>query len=241
MSNLKFKDIDLEGEENLKAISEAKHFNRWMYDTIRPYCAGRVLEVGSGIGNISEFFLKDTTLNITLSDIREQYRQYLRTICSEENVLDLDLVHPNFDQEYAHLLGQFDAVFALNVVEHIEDDSMAIANMKKLVKLGGRVIVLVPAYQFLYNRFDRELFHFRRYNMKQLTQEFVKSELKIVHSQYFNFAGIDGWWLVGGILKKKTIPEGNMKLYNVLVPIFKIVDKLVLKSMGLSVIVVGEK
>ena len=78
--NLSFKDFDQEGEENLKAIAEAKKFNKWMYDTIRPYCQGRVLEIGSGIGNISEWFIKDSKVDIVLSDIREQYRVYLRQL-----------------------------------------------------------------------------------------------------------------------------------------------------------------
>lgn len=239
--NLSFKDFDQEGEENLKAIAEAKKFNKWMYDTIQPYCQGRVLEIGSGIGNISEWFIKDSKVDIVLSDIREQYRVYLRQLVPNDKVLDLDLVHPDFDQKYESLLGTFDAVFALNVVEHIEDDLLAVSNMRKLVKPKGNVVVLVPAYQSLYNRFDVELFHFRRYNASKLTGLFQESKLNVCHKQYFNVAGIFGWWLVGGILKKKTIPEGNMKLYNTLVPIFKLVDKVLFQKVGLSVIAVGER
>lgn len=46
---------------------------------------------------------------------------------------------------------------------------------------------------------------------------------------------------MGSVLKKKLIPESNMKLYNVLTPIFKIADKVVLNKMGLSVIAVYQK
>ena len=49
----------------------------------------------------------------------------------------MDLVHPEFDIIYADKLNSFDGLFALNVVEHIEDDTLAIANCKKLLKKGG--------------------------------------------------------------------------------------------------------
>ena len=53
MSEFSFKEIDEEGMETLKAISEANKFNEWMYERIAPDCSGKILEIGSGIGNIS--------------------------------------------------------------------------------------------------------------------------------------------------------------------------------------------
>ena len=53
--------------------------------------------------------------------------------------------------------------------------------------------------------------------------------------------GIFGWYFSGNILKKKTIPRDQMNLYNKLVPLFRVFDVLVLRTMGLSTIVVGEK
>jgi 2-polyprenyl-3-methyl-5-hydroxy-6-metoxy-1,4-benzoquinol methylase len=50
------------------------------------------------------------------------------------------------------------------VVEHIKDDRLAIANCKKLLKKNGHLIILVPAYRYLYNEFDKELEYYRRYN-----------------------------------------------------------------------------
>ena len=53
------KEIDLEGLETLSVIEKANKFNKWMYETIKPYSKGRILEIGCGIGNISEFFIND--------------------------------------------------------------------------------------------------------------------------------------------------------------------------------------
>src|SRR5690606_677050 len=78
-------------------------------------------------------------------------------------VVQLDLVHKDFEREYAELLASFDTVFALNVIEHIKDESLAIKNCRSLLKEGGNLIILVPSYQIIYNKFDKDLGHHRRY------------------------------------------------------------------------------
>lgn len=137
-------------------------------------------------------------------------------------------------------MGKYDTVFALNVVEHIKDDLLALKNCKKLLKRGGHVVILVPAYQWLYNRFDKELEHYRRYTKNNLARLMADAKLLVIHSQYFNLAGMAGWFVSGKILKKKTIPKDQMSLYNKLVPIFKVVDKTLFNKVGLSVIAVGK-
>jgi hypothetical protein len=118
---------------------------------------------------------------------------------------------------------------------------LAIHNARLLLRDGGRLVILVPAFQALYNGFDRALEHYRRYTEGSLRQIFVDQKLTIKLSQYFNLAAIAGWWFSGNVLKKETIPTGQMKLYNALVPIFKIVDKCVFNRIGISVIVEGVK
>jgi SAM-dependent methyltransferase len=234
-----FKEIDIEGQTTLEAISEAPRFNEWMYQVTSRRLTGRILEIGSGIGNISACYLRDGR-KLMLSDIRDSYCEIL----NEPNCLgvrNLDLVHPDFEKEYADLLGTFDGAFALNVVEHIEDDTLALANAKKLLKKGGRLVILVPAYQALYNNFDRALEHYRRYTEGSLRRVFAANQFKIVHAQYFNLAAIAGWWFSGNVLKKDTIPTGQMRIYNALVPAFRVLDKLVFNKVGISVIIEGVK
>ena len=239
-----FKELDSEGKATLESIASASRFNEWMYDVTSKRLNGRILEIGSGIGNISEYYLRDNR-SIVLSDIRDNYCQFLKNrygnLLSCEDVMKIDLVHPDFDKEYSPYFDSFDGIFALNVIEHINNDMQAISNARKLLKTGGRLVVLVPAYQLLYNNFDRALEHYRRYTEGSLKTLFEKNNLQIAHSQYFNLAAIAGWWFSGNILKNEVIPNGQMKIYNKLVPIFKIMDKLVLNKIGISVIVEGIK
>lgn len=235
---------DKVGKETLEVINAADKFNKWMYQTIQPFVKGKVLEIGSGIGNISSQFLKNN-YSIMLSDFRHEYCKELNTkFSSFPNFLGverIDLVDPEFTKNYSEFLGSFDTVFALNVVEHIEDHILAISNCRKLLKKGGTLIILVPSYQILYNNFDIELGHFRRYTISKLVDIFELNDMEVTHSQYFNFIGTLGWYFNGNILKKKTIPSGQMKLYNTLVPIFKLVDRMSLHKAGLSTIAVGIK
>lgn len=248
MSNsrkFEYKELDQEGLETLETIAAAHRFNRWMYETVAAHLIpGNVLEVGSGIGNISREFL-NAGYHLTVSDIRENYCGYLEENLSHytnlDDIIKLDLVHPEFDTVYASHLGKYDNLYALNVVEHIEDDVLALANCKKLLRPGGRIVILVPAYQTLYNTFDENLFHFRRYTRKTLSEVFRKNNFSILQSFHFNFIGILGWFFSGNILKKKTIPSGQMDIYNRLVPVFRLIDRIVLRQIGLSVIVTGEK
>jgi 2-polyprenyl-3-methyl-5-hydroxy-6-metoxy-1,4-benzoquinol methylase len=244
MEEMQYDGHDPIGEKTLAAIAAADNFNKWMYNTIRPYIKGDILEIGSGIGNISQFFLQNKG-NITLTDLRSSYCEILEQKFGDypnlKAVLKVNLTHPEFETEYASLLESYDTIVALNVVEHIENDELAIANCHKLLKPGGHVIILVPAYQWLYNKFDKGLEHFRRYTRKRLTDLIRKNDFEIIHSQYFNLVAIAGWFVSGSILKKETIPEGQMGIFNKLVPVFKVVDKVIFNSAGISTICVGKK
>ena len=233
------KEIDLEGLETLSVIEKANKFNKWMYETIKPYSKGRILEIGCGIGNISEFFINDN-FDIVLSDLRDNYIEIVKNKFTNE-IIKIDLVDVDFDTKHKDLIGTFDTVFALNVVEHIKDDHKAIENCKKLLKNQGYLIILVPAYQALFNNFDVELEHYRRYTQKSLKQLIKANQLNIIKTFSFNVIGILGWFVSGSILKKKTIPEGQMGLFNKLVPVFKLADILTLKKIGLSVICISVK
>jgi len=243
MNSIISSDRDPDGEKTLQVISKAGKFNEWMYKTISPFCSGKILEIGSGIGNISAFFIRDGK-TLTLSDLRSFYfgelNQKFGSFPNLERTIILDLVEKNFREKFADYEGYFDTIFALNVVEHIEDDSQAIMNCRFMLKPGGIIVILVPAYQKLYNQFDKNLGHFRRYTKTSLQQLISGNGFEIVHKQYFNLAGILGWFVSGKILGKQTIPEGQMGLYNALVPVFRIIDKLILNKAGLSVIVAGK-
>lgn len=233
---------DAVGHSTLEKLAEANNFNTWMSRHVAAHCSGRILEIGSGIGNISRWFIENGA-DITLSDCDARYRDILRNnpLTKKCAVLDIDLVNPAFESEYAACLSSFDSVFALNVIEHIEDDGLALQNLIRLLKPGGTLIILVPAYQSLFCRLDKNLGHYRRYNRKSLRHLLSKVPLVIKQMRAFNLAGILGWWFAGKVMKKETLPAGSLKLYNALVPVFQVMDGATFTTVGLSIIAVAEK
>jgi len=237
--SFEYTEEDKKGEEILEAISAAGAFNRWMFNTIQPYCHGRILEIGSGVGNISAYFI-NANQDISLSDIRVGYRETLKKTFPKQSVYDVDIVDPEFELHQKSLLGTFDTCFALNVVEHVKDDHLAIRQMLKLLKPGGQLIILVPAYQALYNPIDHSLGHYRRYTKKSLGA-LLKPYGELEKLFHFNFAGIFAWWMGGKLFRQDTIPKSEMKLYNTFVPVFRILDQVMMKQAGLSVVGVLKK
>lgn len=235
---------DVIGKETLDLFAEAHRFNEWMFSTLSRYCTDNILEIGSGIGNISRLLLEKYE-KVSLSDLRESYCDILKKKFQHDghlqNVYQLDLGERDLQKSRAMLIGQFDSVIASNVVEHVENDGLAIRNCYDMLKLKGRLVVLVPAYGFLYNGLDRELGHFKRYSRATMTDLLQKEGFSIVHSQYFNAAGIFGWWLAGSVQKKTLLPKNQLNLYNKLIPFIRLIDKISFSKMGLSLIVVGEK
>ncbi|MBK6283369.1 MAG: methyltransferase domain-containing protein [Draconibacterium sp.] len=130
----------------------------------------------------------------------------------------LDLSDKNLEKNHPELIESFDTIFALNVVEHIPDHEQAIKNALKMLRKGGKIIILVPAFQGLYNGFDKQLDHQRRYTQKSLFTLLEGNGFQVIHRQYFNLMELlAGFFQVN--FRKKNIPTGQMKLYNELVPL----------------------
>jgi SAM-dependent methyltransferase len=235
---------DPSGLKTLEIFSKARQFNRWLYKSFASYSKGNILEIGSGTGNISKWLLESGNA-VTLSDLREEYCERLQEKFGElatlQDVLQLDLADPEFDRKYPHLLDQFDTVVGLNVVEHIEDDRMVIRNAMKVLRYNGRLIILLPAFQSLFNSFDKSLGHYRRYRRQQLVKLLEDEGLEMIASKYFNAAGIAGWWFYGALLNRKMIPAYSLRIFDMLVPFFKLLDLALFRKIGLSVIAIAEK
>jgi SAM-dependent methyltransferase len=231
------------GFSTLMNISEAHKLNTWMFEAIQPYLKGKTLEIGSGIGNISSVCI-DRQIPLYLSDYNDRYCQLLKTkFGAEPNIKDIfriDLADKDFEITQAHLLGAFDSIFALNVIEHIDDDQLAVANCHKLLTPGGRLILLMPAYPALYNRFDKELGHYRRYTGRSMNH-LLSTNFQNIKIQRFNLAGIFGWFLFGSILRGKHLTREQMDAFEKMVPLFRLADKITVSKIGLSIIGVGEK
>jgi len=231
------------GDKNLMTIDSAANFTNWMYEEIRPFLSGHILELGSGIGTYSEKVIGDFKESIiVLSDIDEIYiRNLERRFASNRNVV-VKKIDLSKQGDLRDLNVSIDSVFALNVLEHIDDDTAALSNIYEVLKPGGRFIILVPAHQFLFNCIDRAIGHYRRYSRKQIIAKVEQARFKIVELFYFNFAAIAGWYINGSIFRQAKVNEGAVGILNKIVPILKPIERyILLRKLGISLIVVLSK
>lgn len=134
-----------------------------------------------------------------------------------------------------------DTIVCSNVLEHMGDDDSVLENFYQLLPVGGRLIVLVPALKVLYNVLDRELGHFRRYGKKELIQKLTVNGFKVRQLTFFNLFGILGWFMNGTLLRRRLLPVKQVRIFNMIVPLFIRVEKVIPTLAGQSLIAVGEK
>jgi SAM-dependent methyltransferase len=118
----------------------------------------------------------------------------------------------------------FDTVICLNVVEHIQDDAGALRNVWNILDEGGRAIILVPYGPKLYGSLDEVLGHFRRYTEEQLVEVAQRAGFRVEKVLKFNRPGVVAWWLNGRVLRRKTFGLGQIRLLNVMTPVFRLLD-----------------
>ena len=79
----------------------------------------------------------------------------------------------------------FDLATAFDILEHLEDDSVALREMKRIIKPGGLIMVTIPALPFLWSPHDDYLGHKRRYRKRELKEKFRAFGLDVLESSYF--------------------------------------------------------
>lgn len=195
-----------------------------------------MLEIGSGIGNLSAFLVDRDRL--VLTDTREEYLTRLRTRFAQQSNVSVERLYlPN---EHGALAGQrFDTIICLNVLEHVDDDAGSLAAIRGMLTPGGRLVLLVPALPALYGTMDRALGHHRRYRRAALADLLRATGFAVAHIEYFNLAGVPGWWFAGRVLRRELIPASSLKLYDALVPLFRL-ERLLPWRVGQSLIAIGE-
>ncbi len=82
--------------------------------------------------------------------------------------------------------GTYDLVAVLDVVEHIEDDVAALKGMASLLKPGGKILIAVPAHQWMWSAHDVVNHHHRRYSKKALVQAIGAAGLRHRKLTYYN-------------------------------------------------------
>jgi SAM-dependent methyltransferase len=104
--------------------------------------------------------------------------------CHERGRTEVQLVPPGAPLPF--LDDAFDIVTALDVIEHIDDDVAALAELRRVLRPGGTLLVAVPAFMFLWGVQDEVSHHRRRYTAATLRRALAGAGLRVDRTSYFN-------------------------------------------------------
>jgi len=226
--------------DSLHKISKMKRANQWLFDNIKPYLGKRILDAGCGNGNITSY-LRDRE-RVVAVDYNEQIIRDLQQRLSDFHNLDIvrsDLLGDSFVS--MAIRENIDTIVCINTLEHIENDTLVVNNFSEIIPAGGRVILLVPAFKYLYSSLDEAAGHFKRYGRRELIDMMIAARFDIQHITYFNLFGALGWFLNGKVLKRRELSENALNLFDSLVKVFIFIEKIMHVPFGASLLVVGRK
>ncbi len=102
--------------------------------------------------------------------------------------------------------NHFDAVVALDVLEHIERDESALREWRRVLKPSGSLLITVPAYQWLWSGHDESLHHYRRYRASGLCRKLNHANYSVTKRSYaivFSFPLIVGFRVLEKTLSRR--------------------------------------
>lgn len=238
MKNKATKDVESINSslESLESMNTAGWYNKWSTDQFKEYLGGEILEIGCGIGNFTNILSSYGT--VWAIDINKKYISQTSKRIHGKNRVGIGDVEKG---QYFFKSKLFDTIICLNVLEHIKDDSRALENIFNLMKVGGKLILLVPAHPFLYGAIDSAVGHYRRYEKDKLLALMEKHNFKVIKSKKMNFLGGVGWWVTGRLLGKKYVEKSKVGIFNLLAPFFLFFESILEPPLGTSILVIAKK
>ena len=212
------------------------YYGAWL----RQYLRGRVLEVGAGMGGTTRLLHRGHPTDwlclepdATLAG-RFAARQAQGLLAAGLRLRVGTLATLPATE------GLFDTILYVNVLEHIADDAAEVACAYARLAPGGCLVVLVPAHQWLFSRFDAAIGHFRRYTRARL-RRVLPAEGQVRQLLYLDSLGLLA--AAASKLLGQTYPTpAQVKLWDRgLVPISRRLDWLLRYTVGKSVLAVLQK
>ena len=226
------KKVQYDGFE-LDHFDSASNFREYQISLIKKFIKGKFLEVGAGKGGLVPFYtklLKDITL---LEPEKKLFKTLKKKFLSKKIKIK--------NKTIKNINKKFDTIIYYDVLEHIRDDLNEIKNAKKKLKKNGYLIFSVPAYQAFYSSFDKSVGHYRRYNKRNFIQLAKKNNLKIEKIVYYDSMGFLFLVLNKIFSLKQTNLKNKIYIWNLLMPVSKLIDLLTFNKFGKSLLCVFKK
>jgi SAM-dependent methyltransferase len=208
----------------LDSLAEARNYQRWVSGAVRPYLGTRILEIGSGIGNMSQWLPARELLVLTETDaslvelLRERVPRYFGGDAANVKIHQLELGAGGAGERAIDGYG-LDTIVSFNVLEHIEDDEAAIGRLVAVLRASPartrRLVSFVPAQAWALSRLDRYYGHFRRYSRRRIDDlsRTIAPDADLVVTP-FNALGLVGWVWSTMLLRQTRIDKRSVRAYD---------------------------
>tara|TARA_Y100000817_G_C16849302_1_gene541367 strand:+ start:748 stop:1428 length:681 start_codon:yes stop_codon:yes gene_type:complete len=225
--------MDYPGKE-LENFDRATLWRKYIYVEIKKFITGKVLEVGAGIGSFTKNYMHAAD-QLTLSEIDTSNYQILKKKFNAAKI--------NFtNKTILEIHDKFNTIMYLNVLEHIKKDQEEIFNAFEKLEMNGHLIILVPAHNGLYSKFDEAVGHHKRYEI----DFFQKLELKGGKLKKLIYLDAIGYFLyfLNRIFFKEEVYPSKFKIFlwdKIFTPITYFLDKLLLNKFGKNILYIVKK
>lgn len=232
-------DYKYQGEE-LTLFETATNWKNYFASHISSYLTGKVLEVGAGIGGTTLLLNKGKAESWLLLEPDETMQRLLQQKINDK-LLPSNCIAVKGTLDSLGKNERFDCIIYIDVLEHIENDADELKNATDLLAQGGYLVVLSPAFQFIFSPFDKAIGHFRRYSRKTLSAirpaSLIRKKMIYLDSVGF-FAS-----LLNKILLRQSYPaKKQVQLWDKwMIPSSKITDRIFLYSFGKSILAAWKK
>ena len=225
--------------DELSIFKDAINWKRYWYNSVQSYVKGNLLEVGAGIGINTKLILKNPNINNVLAIEPDELlaNQIMKNNKVNSSKIRVQIGYLND----LSLSKTFDTIIYTDVLEHIKNDSSELNRAKLHLNKGGHLIIIVPAYNFLFSPFDKAIGHYRRYNKKMLKNS-VPNDLTRIELFYLDSLGACASLLNKYILKQSYPSKSQiLKWDKLIIPTSKIIDKIIFRSFGKTLIGIWKK
>ncbi|MBO6936317.1 MAG: class I SAM-dependent methyltransferase [Deltaproteobacteria bacterium] len=222
------------GGRALEVHAGTPQLNRWYFSKFSDRVRGDVLELGSGIGNISGL-IAEVADSLLATEIEDSYVASLRERFADEP--HVDVARFDLEGELPDIVAErtFDTVLSMNVIEHVADDLGAVRRVVSRLKPGGWMLTYVPAMPFAYGPMDEALGHHRRYTRSSFGRLMEDAGLVVDRLEYMNALGLAGWWVNNKVLRRRLPDPSQVGVFERLMPLVRLEDHLPV-PVGLGVV-----
>jgi hypothetical protein len=206
------------------------------------YIGGHVLEIGAGLGETTKALMSGKEDSWTCLEpdslLAKRFAHSLSNSVFPNNLVPKIIVGTI---DHLKCNRSFDTILYIDVLEHIDDDRLEMEKASDKLSLGGNLIVLAPAHQWLYSAFDSSIGHFRRYNFKSL-KIISPPGTRLLRLRYLDSFGCLAS-LGNRLIIKSGIPSSKqLKIWDgLMIPLSRLLDPIFKYKIGKSVYGVWQK